>query len=227
MPLLATLVTQAGAAAGGAGGDPPHAGRRVAGGAGPSPWPARCCATSRRSPPAQRIGPAVAETFAFGRELVARLPEAAPIGRRWQAQLDALLVRVIRIEAVAAQMKFDVSRFTVTAGETVVIELVNKDEMPHNLVVGKEGALETVGLAADKMVALPDAFAKNFVPATPEVLFSIRLLNPGETVQARFTAPTQPGNYPFICTFPAHWRTMNGIVDVRPAATRLPAYSQP
>ena len=37
--------------------------------------------------------------------------------------------------------------------------------MPHNLVVGKEGALETVGLAADKMVALPDAFAKNFVPA--------------------------------------------------------------
>ena len=91
--------------------------------------------------------------------------------------------------------------------------------MPHNLVVGKEGALETVGLAADKMVALPDAFAKNFVPATPEVLFSIRLLQPGETVQARFTAPTQPGNYPFICTFPAHWRTMNGIVDVRPAAT--------
>ena len=109
-----------------------------------------------------------------------------------------------------------------------MIELVNKDEMPHNLVVGKEGALETVGLAADKMVALPDAFAKNFVPSTPEVLFSIRLLNPGETVQARFTAPTQPGNYPFICTFPAHWRTMNGIIDVRPAAAPPPAMtSQP
>ena len=170
-------------------------------------------------PAAQRIGPAVAESFAFGRELVAAAARGGADGRPCAAPLDALLVRVIRIEAVAAQMKFDVSRFTVTAGETVVIELVNKDEMPHNLVVGKEGALETVGLAADKMVALPDAFAKNFVPATPEVLFSIRLLNPGETVQARFTAPTQPGNYPFICTFPAHWRTMNGIVDVRPAAT--------
>jgi glucose/arabinose dehydrogenase/azurin len=174
-------------------------------------------------PAAQRIGPAVAETFAFGRELVARLPEG-PDRQAMTAQLDALLVRVIRIEAVAAQMKYDVSRFTVTAGETVVIELVNKDEMPHNLVVGKEGALETIGLAADKMVALPDAFAKSFVPATPEVLFSIRLLNPGETVQARFTAPTQPGNYPFICTFPAHWRTMNGIVEVRPAAAQV---SQP
>jgi azurin len=174
-------------------------------------------------PAAQRIGPAVAESFAFGRELIARLPDGTE-RHAMTAQLEGLLVRVIRIEAVAAQMKFDLPRFTVAAGETVVIELVNKDEMPHNLVVGKEGALETVGLAADKMVALPDAFAKNFVPATPEVLFSIRLLNPGETVQARFTAPAKPGNYPFICTFPAHWRTMNGIIEVRAAASQV---SQP
>jgi glucose/arabinose dehydrogenase/azurin len=193
----------------------------------PAAWPAAQVQPVAREvlrdlaaiPAAQRIGPAVAESFAFGRELVARLPEGAD-RQALSAQLDALLVRVIRIETVASQMKFDVSRFAVTAGETVVIELVNKDEMPHNLVVGKEGALETVGLAADKMSALPDAFARSFVPSTPEVLFSIRLLNPGETVQARFTAPKQPGNYPFICTFPAHWRTMNGIVDVRPAATQ-------
>ena len=171
---------------------------------------------ANRARPSPRRSPSAASS--------SRAPPEGPIARRWRRSSTALLVRVIRIEAVAAQMKFDVSRFTVTAGETVVIELVNKDEMPHNLVVGKEGALETVGLAADKMVALPDAFAKNFVPPTPEVLFSIRLLNPGETVQARFTAPTQPGNYPFICTFPAHWRTMNGIIDVRPAAAPV---SQP
>jgi azurin len=174
-------------------------------------------------PAVQRTGPAVAETFAFGRELIARLPDEADRKAR-TAELDALLVRVIRIEAVASQMKYDISRFTVTAGETVVIELVNKDEMPHNLVVGKEGALETVGLAAEKMAALPDAFAKSFVPATPEVLFAIRLLNAGETAQARFTAPAQAGNYPFICTFPAHWRTMNGIIEVRPAPAQA---SQP
>ena len=133
-------------------------------------------------------------------------------------------MRIIRIEAVTAQMKFDLSRITVAAGEEVVIEFVNRDEMPHNLVVAKEGALETVGLAAEAMVALPDAFAKSFIPKTPEVLFSIRLLQPGETLQARFTAPTQPGNYPFVCTFPGHWRTMNGIIEVRPAAAQV---SQP
>jgi azurin len=197
----------------------------------PAAWPAAQVPNVAREvlrdltaiPAAQRIGPAVAESFAFGRELIARLPAGAE-RQAMTAELDGLLVRVIRIEAVAAQMKFDVQRFAVAAGETVVIELVNKDEMPHNLVVGKEGALETVGLAAEKMVALPDAFAKNFVPATPEVLFSIRLLQSGETVQARFTAPTKPGNYPFICTFPAHWRTMNGIIEVRPAASQV---SQP
>ena len=222
VPLLATLMTRPGLR---------QAALVAMSRTPPAAWPAAQVPSVAREvlgdlaaiPPVQRIGPAVAASFAFGRELVARLPEGAD-RRALAAQLDALLVRVIRIEAVAAQMKFDVSRFAVAAGETVVIELVNKDEMPHNLVVGKEGALETVGLAADGMVALPDAFARNFVPATPEVLFSIRLLNPGETVQARFTAPKQPGNYPFICTFPAHWRTMNGIIEVRPAPSQV---SQP
>ncbi len=123
-------------------------------------------------------------------------------------------MRIIRIEAVTAQMKFDLSRITVAAGEEVVIEFVNRDEMPHNFLVTKEGALETVGLAAEAMVSSPDAFGKSFIPKTPEVLFAIRLLQPGETLQARFTAPTQAGSYPFVCTFPGHWRTMNGIVQV-------------
>ena len=68
--------------------------------------------------------------------------------------------------------------------------------MPHNLVVTKEGALETVGLAAEAMAAQPDAFAKRFIPKTPEVLFAIRLLQPGETIQARFTAPAAARQLP-------------------------------
>ena len=76
-----------------------------------------------------------------------------------------------------------------------------------------------VGLAAEAMVSSPDAFGKSFIPNTPEVLFSMRLIQPNETLQARFRAPKQPGSYPFVCTFPGHWRTMNGIVEV----TRAPA----
>ena len=171
----------------------------------------------RAIPPADRTGTGFLDAVGFGHELSARMP--AGERQAFTRALDELVVRVIRIEAVNAQMKFDLSRFTVMAGEEVVIEFVNRDEMPHNLLVTKEGALETVGLAAEAMVSSPDAFGKSFIPNTPEVLFSMRLIQPNETLQARFTAPKQPGSYPFVCTFPGHWRTMNGIVEV----TRPPA----
>lgn len=191
----------------------------------PTAWPASeiaplaetVLAHVRAIPPADRTGAAFLEAVGFGHELAAKMPGSDR--EQFTRQLDALVVRIIRIEAVAAQMKYDLSRFQVSAGEEVVIEFVNRDEMPHNLVITKEGALETVALKAEAMTSSPDAFGKSFIPDSPEVLFSIRLLQPGETLQVRFKAPSQPGSYPFVCTFPGHWRTMNGVVDV----TRAPA----
>jgi azurin len=117
-------------------------------------------------------------------------------------------------------MKFDISRFTVEAGQEVEIVFVNPDEMPHNLLITAQGAMEVVSLKAEAMMKETDAFAKHFVPKTPEVLFATKLLNPGETARLRFTAPKETGSYPFVCTFPGHWRTMNGTMDViRPTVT--------
>ncbi len=48
----------------------------------------------------------------------------------------------------------------------------------------------------------------------PQVLFSTKLVEPGETVRFQFRAPTAAGDYPYLCTFPAHWRVMNGILHV-------------
>ena len=196
----------------------------------PAAWPAAdvagvsetALAYLRAATPIERTGQPFRDAMAYARDLAARLPDAERT--RTAAELDTLTVRTVRIEAVSAQMKFDLGRFTVTAGEDVVITFVNKDEMPHNLLITKEGALETVGLAAEAMSAQPDAFARNFIPKTPEVLFAIRLLQPGESITARFKAPTDPGNYPFVCTFPGHWRTMNGIVQVVKPITQV---SQP
>lgn len=196
----------------------------------PAAWPADAVAGVsdtvlaglRAATPIERTGQPFREAMAYARDLAARLPDAERT--KTVAELDALVVRTVRIEAVSAQMKFDLGRFTVTAGEDVVITFVNKDEMPHNLLITKEGALETVGLAAEAMAAQPDAFARHFIPKTPEVLFAIRLLQPGESVTARFKAPSDPGNYPFVCTFPGHWRTMNGIVQVVRPMTQV---SQP
>ena len=166
----------------------------------------------RDFPPAERTGAEFKQAVEFGRELAARLPAADK--QRISSTIDRAAVRTIRIEAVRAGMRFSLSQFTVQAGEEVEIEFVNPDDMPHNLLVTVPGALETVGLKAEEMIKEPDAFAKSFIPQTSEVLFSTKLISTGETERLRFTAPAKPDSYPYVCTFPGHWRTMNGTMSV-------------
>ena len=123
-------------------------------------------------------------------------------------------VRRIQISAVADQLKFDVTRFTVKPGETVEIVLMNPDIMPHNLVIVAPGKLEAVGALAEAMASRPDGFQKSFVPATPDVLASTKLISQGALARIRVTAPAAAGSYPYMCTFPGHWRVMNGVMDV-------------
>jgi glucose/arabinose dehydrogenase/azurin len=172
----------------------------------------------RALPAADRSGAAFGQALQLARDISGELPQTE--GARITSALDALAVRTVRIEAVQAQMKFSISRFTVEAGQEVEIVFVNTDEMPHNLLITAQGAMEVVSLKAEAMMKEADAFAKHFVPKTPEVLFATKLLNPGETARLRFTAPKETGSYPFVCTFPGHWRTMNGNMDVvRPTVT--------
>lgn len=169
-------------------------------------------AAARETPPADRTGPAFVQTLALAREIAEQMPAADQ--QRIGAALQALAVKTITIEAVASQMKFDTPSFTVEPGQEVEIVFVNRDEMPHNLLFTAPGKLETVSLAAEAMVAQPDAFSKSFIPPSKDVLWSTPLVNPRDTARLRFTAPSAPDRYPFVCTFPGHWRTMNGVMLV-------------
>ena len=163
-------------------------------------------------PPAQRTGAEFRNAVEFGRELAKTLPAAD--GSRMTAAIDQVVVRTIRIAAVVGAMRFDLEKFLVETGEEVEIEFVNPDVMPHNLLITTPGAMEAVSLKAEAMMKDADAFAKSFIPQTPDVLFATKLINTGETARLRFTAPPRAGTYPFVCTFPGHWRTMNGVMQV-------------
>ena len=92
-----------------------------------------------------------------------------------------------------------------------------KDPLQHNFVLFKPGKIDTYGSLADKMLTDPAAMAKFFVPDSPDVIAKgSKLLGIGQSDLIEFTLPSTPGDYPFICTFPAHWRTMNGILKVTP-----------
>jgi azurin len=118
------------------------------------------------------------------------------------------------IEVVPDLMKFDVDTFSVKAGEKIILELDNQDGMQHNLLIIEPGTLEAVGAAADDMLRDPKASEKHYVPEIAEVLFATEMLGPNEVYTLEFTAPDIPGDYPFVCTFPGHWRMMNGIMRV-------------
>jgi azurin len=85
--------------------------------------------------------------------------------------------------------------------------------MGHNWVLLKAGT----------DVAAYDAAALNskdtgYIPAalSDEVVTHIDLLGPRKSGEADFKAPTTPGDYPFLCTFPAHYQTgMKGILTVK------------
>ena len=121
---------------------------------------------------------------------------------------------IINIKVVENVMKFNKKLLTVKAGQKVTINIENPDVMQHNMVIIKPGTLPKVGAAADALAREPSGAQKQYVPSIPEVLFSTKLINPGEDATLQFTAPTKPGDYIFVCTFPGHWSIMNGILRV-------------
>ena len=120
----------------------------------------------------------------------------------------------LRLTAVPGQLKFDLAELTVAPNQTVEIVFTNPDAMQHNFVLGATGSLEAIGTAADKLATTPAGLAQAYVPEMPQVLFATKLIEPNETTRFQFKAPATVGDYPYLCTFPAHWRVMNGVLHV-------------
>lgn len=121
--------------------------------------------------------------------------------------------REIKIKTIREEMKYDIEEIRLKPGETVAFVFENVDAMQHNLLIGDIGSLETIGIAADRL-AQQNGEASDYIPAIPQVLAATPLVNPGESYRLVFTVPDQIGTYPYVCTFPGHWRMMNGKIIV-------------
>ena len=163
-------------------------------------------------PAESRTEPDALDAIQFGEKLAAKLADDPK--RALRRDLRALGVQVVRIQTLPEKLSFDVKWFAVEAGKPVQIVLFNPDAMPHNLIVSKPGSLEAVGTAGGSMPMPTDPDAKAFVPDLPAVLFSTKLVKEGDTERLGFTAPSEPGEYPFVCTFPGHWVRMYGVMLV-------------
>jgi azurin len=86
--------------------------------------------------------------------------------------------------------------------------------MQHNVVIFKRGDMAAYEKELFGSMNDANAQARGFVPDSPNVLVASRLLNARESVVLTFDAPAEPGDYPFVCSFPGHWLMMRGILRV-------------
>jgi putative heme-binding domain-containing protein len=166
----------------------------------------------RKVPAAERTTPAVLDAMQLADSLASLLPltEAKAIRK----ELGELGVRVIRLSTLTDQMLYDKDRIVVKAGKPVEVFFENTDIMPHNFVVTRPGAMEAIGTLAEAQATQPGAAERQYVPVSDRVLVQSRLLQPRESQKVAFTAPAKPGVYPYVCTYPGHWRRMYGAMYV-------------
>jgi azurin len=110
-------------------------------------------------------------------------------------------------------LKFSVSSFDVKAGAHVKLDFANASDMLHNIVIVKPGTGTKVGEEALKLGL--DGARLNYVPRSSDVLYHTALLEPQKSESIYFEAPSAPGEYTYICSFPGHWVTMVGTMRVR------------
>ena len=127
--------------------------------------------------------------------------------------------RVVKIKAGADNaLKFDVASITAAPGESLKVVLTNASSFPKN-VMGHNWILLAKGTdpVAFANAGAPEADG-GYIPSKmkDKVLASIGVLGPNESGEATFNAPTEPGEYPFLCSFPAHCQIgMKGVLVVK------------
>ena len=121
----------------------------------------------------------------------------------------------IVIRPVGNELRFEQTAISVEAGQQVTLVLENVADSPamiHNIVVLNSNEDDVVNRVG--MTSVTAGEANNFVPDDEAVLASTPLARPGETVRVTFTAPSEPGNYRYICTYIGHYVAMQGTMTV-------------
>jgi azurin len=115
-------------------------------------------------------------------------------------------------------MKYSVNSIEAHPGEKITVVLKNEGTLPKE-AMGHNWVLLKAGVDAQSYAnAAISAKAEGFQPKAmaDKVIASIKLLGPKETASVTFTAPSAPGNYAYLCSFPAHCQVgMKGVLVVK------------
>lgn len=125
--------------------------------------------------------------------------------------------RTIEITA-GDNMKYSISAIEAKPGEELKVVLTNigtqpKEVMGHNWILLKAGtdaaAFDAAATTAKETEYIPESMKDKIIAHT-------HLLGPRKSDEVTFKAPDAPGEYPFLCSFPAHFQVgMKGVLTVK------------
>ncbi len=102
-------------------------------------------------------------------------------------------------------------------GEEIRITLTTRSSLPASAMAHNFLLLTMDADAQAFATAAAQAKDNDYVPAdmTDQIIAQTGMAAGGETTEVTFTAPEEPGEYEFICTFPGHFSAgMKGILNV-------------
>ncbi|WP_020469056.1 PVC-type heme-binding CxxCH protein [Zavarzinella formosa] len=166
----------------------------------------------RNLPTTERTSPTALDSLQLADSLASLLPVSE--ARAVRKELGELGVQVIRVGTLTDQMLYDKDRMVIQAVKPVEFVFENTDIMPHNLVFIQPGSLEEIGNLAEAQGTQPGALERHYVPGSNKILLASKLLQPQSSEKMSFVAPKEPGVYPYVCTYPGHWRRMHGALYV-------------
>ena len=112
-------------------------------------------------------------------------------------------------------LKYDVSEIEVARNTKIELTFTNNDDMLHNLVLTQMGK-DAVDKVGDMGLRLGlDGADLNYVPDTDLVLSHTGIVEPGTAETIYFQAPSAPGEYWIVCTFPGHAASMRAKFIVK------------
>jgi azurin len=115
-------------------------------------------------------------------------------------------------------MKYSLTKIVAHPGQKITVILKNEGNLPkaamaHNWVLLSAGtdpnAYARLATNAKDTNYQPQMLSRRVIAAIP-------LLGPQESGSVTFKAPSTPGSYPFLCSFPAHCSAgMTGFLVVQ------------
>ncbi|MGJ8696893.1 MAG: PVC-type heme-binding CxxCH protein [Verrucomicrobiaceae bacterium] len=122
----------------------------------------------------------------------------------------------IQIGTIPERLLFTKTKLSATPGQPLRLIFSNPDATEHNLLIlAKDTPIQEIGEAANLMAADPEAAKKHYIPDDKRILHATKMLKQGQSQTLRFNAPSEPGTYPYLCTFPGHWIIMKGELIVK------------